>query len=70
MDTVRPLKLRQLQAAMKLKALTLKKVAREARINVSVACQILNGKRHDPLKFEKLSEIIEQAPMPAEPSNL
>jgi hypothetical protein len=59
-----PLKLRKLQAQMKLKGLRVGEVARVAGIHISTASQILNGTRIDALKLRILSQIIERSPMP------
>ena len=55
---------------MKLKGLSLKMVAAEAQINVSVACQLLNGRRSSPLKLKQLRVIIERSAMPSESATI
>ncbi len=61
-----PLKLRRLQAEMKLKNLDLKTVAKRARVHYVAASKILNGRSVDPLRLSKLSTVINSAPMPEE----
>jgi len=61
-----PLKLRKLQAKMKLKGLRMGTVAQRAGMHISTASQILNGYWKDALKLEKLSDVIERAPTPSD----
>lgn len=61
-----PLSLRRLKADMVLKHLSLSAVARSAKINPSVASDILNGRRNDPQRLSKLRSVISLAKMPEE----
>jgi hypothetical protein len=64
----KPLKYRKLHADMKIKELTVSKVARRAGINLSIASQLLNGRLIDPLKLKKLIAVIERSPIPPDPA--
>ena len=63
----KPLKCRKLQAAMKLKEISLSALAKRAGFNLTTTSQVLNGRIVDPLKFAKLSALIERAPTPPDP---
>jgi hypothetical protein len=62
----KPLSLRQLKAEMVLKDLTLTKVAKGARIEITLASKILNGRVIDPQKLSALRSLIVSAAIPGE----
>jgi hypothetical protein len=62
----KPLPLRKLRAEMELKELSLTTVAKRARLNLSVACDLLNGKRVDEARLAKLRKVITEAHVPGE----
>jgi hypothetical protein len=62
---MKPLHLRKLKADMALKDLTLTQVAKAAGVPLSMASEILNGIRNDPLRLNRLSAEIQRAPMPS-----
>ena len=51
---------------MVLKDLSLGHVAKRARVNYTVASEILSGKRVDPLRLSRLERVITAAPTPTE----
>lgn len=59
-----PLKLRKLKADMVMKDLTLRALARKARVPYTTASLILNGYRIDPQNLSRLVAAIERAPYP------
>lgn len=62
----KPFHLRQLKAELALKELKLKDVAKKAGLNLSVACDLLNGKRVDEKRLSKLRSVISRASVPQE----
>lgn len=60
-----PLRCRRLRAEMILKNLSLKHVARRARIHYSTASSVLNGKLVNEDQLKRLAEVVASEPMEA-----
>jgi len=61
-----PLPLRELKAKMILKDLSLKSVAKRAKVHYPTASLILSGRLRDTKRLSALRRVIEAAPMPSE----
>lgn len=61
-----PLPLRELKAQMALKDLSLKEVAKKAKVHYPTASLILSGRLQDTQRLSALRKAIERAPMPTE----
>lgn len=60
----KPLALRELKAQMELKELSLTEVAKRAKLNRSIASDLLNGRRVDPRRLRLIERVIERAITP------
>jgi len=60
-----PIRCRRLRAEMILKNLSLKHVARRARIHYSTASSVLNGKLVNEQHLKSLADVVAAAPMEA-----
>ena len=63
---IAPLAARKLQAAMKLKALSLADVSKKAKVPYTIASRLLGGKHHQPAALARIAKAIDAAPMPEE----
>jgi lambda repressor-like predicted transcriptional regulator len=60
----KPLRLRTLKAAMAMKGIDLKTLARIARVSYPTASQVLNGHWISPVNLSKLERAVASFPMP------
>lgn len=62
----KPLHLRRIKADMAIRDVSLTALSKKARINLSVASDLLNGRRIDPARLERLSAALRKFPTPEE----